>query len=198
MSDSLIPDNWKDTYPLGMTSQNPLELMLVVNLFKTLSPRDNVLEIGSLIGETLRCWMDNMESGSHVLSVDILMPQQEWTFPIQKRGHESEWRKWAEERKLHFDLIESNSTLPETVAKARDIMPNVDFLFIDGAHDYETVLSDWTNYSPLVRTGGMVLFHDLGKRTPDVRKVWSKISPGYKTREILLSDEEYGFGILWK
>lgn len=36
----------------------------------------------------------------------------------------------------------------------------VDLLFIDGDHAYGSVLTDWLLYHPLVRSGGVVAFHD--------------------------------------
>ena len=38
----------------------------------------------------------------------------------------------------------------------------IDLLFIDGDHQYASVLTDWLLYSPLVRPGGLVAFHDIG------------------------------------
>lgn len=35
-----------------------------------------------------------------------------------------------------------------------------DFLFIDGDHSYEGVRKDWEMYSPLVKKGGLICFHD--------------------------------------
>jgi len=36
----------------------------------------------------------------------------------------------------------------------------IDFLFIDGNHSYEQVLADYLMYSPLVKRGGIIAFHD--------------------------------------
>jgi len=36
----------------------------------------------------------------------------------------------------------------------------IDFLFIDGDHSIEGVQSDWNTFSPFVRSGGYVAFHD--------------------------------------
>jgi hypothetical protein len=38
----------------------------------------------------------------------------------------------------------------------------VDFLYIDGAHD-EVVFEDYKNYSPFVRSEGIIAFHDCGE-----------------------------------
>jgi predicted O-methyltransferase YrrM len=37
----------------------------------------------------------------------------------------------------------------------------VDLLFIDGDHRYSRVKKDFEMYAPLVRTGGVVLLHDI-------------------------------------
>jgi hypothetical protein len=36
----------------------------------------------------------------------------------------------------------------------------LDFVFIDGDHSEATTRSDWDQFSPLVRPGGRVAFHD--------------------------------------
>jgi len=36
----------------------------------------------------------------------------------------------------------------------------IDFLFIDGDHSEEGVMRDWREWSPFVKTGGRVAFHD--------------------------------------
>lgn len=52
---------------------------------------------------------------------------------------------------------------PATVHKAyQHLAGGVDLLFIDGDHQYASVLTDWLLYSPLVKPGGLVAFHDFG------------------------------------
>ncbi len=43
-------------------------------------------------------------------------------------------------------------------------MPPVDLLFIDAGHRYEEVLADHNTYAHLVRSGGVVAFHDAVRR----------------------------------
>ncbi len=38
----------------------------------------------------------------------------------------------------------------------------IDFLFIDGNHDYESVLQDYRDWSHLIKIGGYIAFHDVG------------------------------------
>lgn len=42
----------------------------------------------------------------------------------------------------------------------------VDVLFIDGDHTAEGVASDWQMYAPLVRQGGVTIFHDVANDSP--------------------------------
>lgn len=42
----------------------------------------------------------------------------------------------------------------------------IDFLFIDADHTYEGVSADWRNWSPFVRKGGLIAFHDYYVKTP--------------------------------
>ena len=56
---------------------------------------------------------------------------------------------------------------PATVHKAyQHLAGGVDLLFIDGDHQYASVLTDWLLYSPLVRPGGLVAFHDVALTVP--------------------------------
>ncbi|MBN2964459.1 class I SAM-dependent methyltransferase [Sulfurospirillum sp. T05] len=38
----------------------------------------------------------------------------------------------------------------------------IDMLFIDGDHSYEGVKRDWDLYSPMLKSGSVVIFHDVG------------------------------------
>ena len=44
---------------------------------------------------------------------------------------------------------------------APDFKEPIDLLFIDGNHDYEAVLQDYEQWSPLIKTGGVIAFHDV-------------------------------------
>ena len=57
---------------------------------------------------------------------------------------------------------------------------DVDFLFIDGNHSYESVLCDFLLYYPLVKTGGIIGFHDtkLSESNIGVPKLISEIRDG--------------------
>ncbi len=52
-----------------------------------------------------------------------------------------------------------------TEAVYRMFPDGIDALFIDGDHAYKAVLQDWLLYSPLVRPGGIIAFHDVELET---------------------------------
>lgn len=70
------------------------------------------------------------------------------------------------------------------------IMPGFDMAFVDGLHEYEQILKDISNVRRLVKTGGLLLFHDF--RLPQVSRalVVSKIN----TTSIMTTA---GIGVAW-
>ncbi len=68
----------------------------------------------------------------------------------------------------------------------------IDLLHIDADHSYEGVKGDFENWSPWVRPGGCVLFHDT-EAFPGVRRLFDEL-PGRK-KEI---KEHYGLGCWFK
>lgn len=79
----------------------------------------------------------------------------------------------------------------------------LDFLFIDGDHTYEGVKKDFEMYGRLVRTGGIIAFHDVCLHPPEtgceVNKFWREIKDGYKHIEIVKDRKQgwAGIGVLY-
>ena len=70
----------------------------------------------------------------------------------------------------------------------------IDLLFIDGDHTYEGVRADFEMYSPLVRAGGLVGFHDTLPHTKaqhcHVDQFWNEIKLVYPHREYTVPGED--------
>lgn len=103
-----------------------------------------------------------------------------------------------------FTFIQGDSTNQSTIDKVKGVVSEVDFIFIDGCHDYEAVKKDFYNYSPLVKSGGIVAFHDtLGiEYAPNepayVYKLWKEIKNNYKYIEFVNEPLDWGgIGVLW-
>ena len=64
----------------------------------------------------------------------------------------------------------------------------IDFMFIDGDHSYEGIKTDWTLWSPLVKTGGIVALHD--SHSYEGRNLGHVGAQQY-TQEVILQDERF-------
>jgi hypothetical protein len=60
----------------------------------------------------------------------------------------------------------------------------IDVLFIDGDHTYEGVKDDWDNFSPFIKPGGVVYFHDCDATSPGVVQLFEEIGKGWKNKTL--------------
>jgi len=61
----------------------------------------------------------------------------------------------------NYRFVFGDSHSESTRKLIESLIPEVDFLFIDGDHSYEGVKKDFEMYSPLVKSGGLIAFHDI-------------------------------------
>lgn len=121
-------------------------------------PHRRVLEIGSLYGGTLWYW-SHLPAIETLIAVDL---PSDWA-PVRDgvRGARRRWPAWLAPR-VEFHDLQADSQHLDTVTAVRELLDGelVDVAFIDGDHSYEGVRADWLAWSPLVRPGGIVAFHD--------------------------------------
>jgi predicted O-methyltransferase YrrM len=172
------------------------ELAHVADDVRTLKPR-TVVEIGTAGGGTLYLWTRLAQPDALIVSVDL---------PGGKFGggysrlRTPLYRRFARERQtLH--LIRGSSHEGATFAMVKGLLAGapVDLLFIDGDHTYEGVKEDWEMYSPLVRAGGLVIFHDIARNYGEtqVKRHWDAIKDRYPHREYMTAPNgNYGLGVL--
>jgi glycosyltransferase involved in cell wall biosynthesis len=182
-----------------MEYQTESEFNELLALYKSLPQRRRVLEIGSMMGDTLREWMKHGDLPMTLISVDKIVPSGDSRYRAQMQAHE-DWFKLAVEEAAKLVVIDDFSQSPDTIAKVRSALGGgaLDFLFIDGGHDYETVKADYQNYSPLVRPGGVIAFHDI-QGIADVNRFWNEIK---KTDEMagqeICHPNGWGIGVIQK
>lgn len=87
----------------------------------------------------------------------------------------------------HAKLIEGNSN---DAAVAAMVPKDVDLLFVDGGHDYDTVLGDLRLWAPKVGVGGYLLLHDyssweLHKGVVDAVAAWERRLKKWKFIELV-------------
>lgn len=177
------------------TSQNPAEFWELLVLYDLVKPK-TVLEIGTHEGGTLYWWVKYAAEHSSIASIDD-----------QGLISTGEANKWAPET-VTVNCLKGNSSSEEAIRFAKDL-GHIDWLFIDGGHSYEQVEEDWSNYSPLVKKGGIIIFHDILPHAPyegqpcEVDLLWNELKQqGFITDEIIKPHPEWeigpGIGVLYK
>lgn len=136
--------------------QVPLEFESALSFLKSQNIH-NFLEIGTDQGGTFYCWC-NLFDGLKI-SVDI---------PNGLFGSSVNPTIMNRRMKNRFDnvhFIHGDSTNPNIVNHVKNLLNGVklDFIFIDGDHTLEGVMSDFVLYNDLVRDGGWIGFHDIKK-----------------------------------
>lgn len=188
-----------------LNSQNLDEFIELLKEFQKLKV-NKFIEIGSLYGWTLQHFIHYSWEGSTAISIDLPVRQfvgpNDWRVQKQEFNYKNVWPEWAKEKKCKLYLIPSISYAEETFKQVKTILKEdlIDFIFIDGDHRYDAIKQDFEMYEPLVRSGGTIAFHDIGKNEEGGgNKFWNEIKTNYKHKEILLDqNNEKGIGILYK
>lgn len=144
--DSIYCDGW---------AQDKKELWGIVSHLEKIQPK-TVLEIGTQGGQSLLVWDVVVGQGGQLYGIDL-----------------SDCTRGSIYNNP-LTMILGRSESPEIIAQVKNLVGEVDFLYIDGEHIGENPRLDWENYRPLVRKGGIVGFHDL--HMIDVARVWETIS----------------------
>lgn len=173
--------------------QGRREIKSLLESVVRLKPRV-LLEIGTYHGGTLFLFAAVADSSARILSLDLYQ-HAHWRFPIYKsfpRGKQS------------IELMAGNSHNPKTLKEVLRILgqDKLDFLFIDADHSYHGVRQDFQMYSPLVREGGIVAFHDIVPSPVytgcEVYKFWDEVKHEFLHEEIIESRSQIfgGMGVL--
>lgn len=187
-----------------LDSQNLEEFTELLQEYVKLKPT-SFIEIGSMYGWSLQHFIHYSEEGSTGIAIDLpvrhFVGPHDWRVEKQESNYKNVWPKWAKERKCKLYLLPCSSYDSETPIKVNEILKDkkVDFLFIDGDHRYQAIKEDYKLYSPFVRKGGMIAFHDIGeKEEGGGRTFWNEIKDKYKNKEILKDPNKgKGIGILY-
>ncbi len=134
---------------------------------KAINPK-RILEIGFRYGGTAKMWQHMLPPQGLVVSVDV--------------GSAVASDRVDLSGQPEIKLVLGNSHDVEIIAKVKQYAL-FDAIFIDGDHSYEGVKADYENYVPMVRSGGIVAFHDHGHGP--ILKFWNELQvPG----KIVLQD----------
>lgn len=94
--------------------------------------------------------------------------------------------------------IKGDSHDKAVIEKLRNVLDGrrVDILFIDGDHSYEGMLADYNDYSPFVRSGGIIAVHDT-YYLEAVGRAWRDL-PAENKVEHEYNQSSLGIGIVYK
>lgn len=167
MIDGFIPDGVLE-HELSFIEQRSSEVQALFSILSNQHQRKTALEIGLGRG------------GFHMLLRDLF----DYVISIE---HDS---RHIMHLLSHFALDENSificgssqdkATVSQVQAQVQRIDKGVDFLFIDGDHEYEGVKSDYQNYAPLMNPGGIIVFHDAANPSwTGVSKFIGKLTSGH-------------------
>jgi predicted O-methyltransferase YrrM len=175
--------------------QKVTELSPLISLLKRRKLR-TIVEIGTEKGGTLYAWCRVAEPDAIIVSIDLpggpfgggcsLKEMKSFLTYRRKNQRIYCFRKDSQKKSTRDELI--------TKLKGRKI----DFLFIDGDHRYTEVKKDWKLYAPLVKSNGLIVFHDIlfHPKLPKckVDRLWNEIKRQYRNREFIDRYDDRGWG----
>ena len=173
--------------------QNPREIRTLLSIIKQARPK-SLLEIGTASGGTLFLLTRVAAPDAKLVSVDLPDGPGGGGYPLWKIPLFQEF-PLPDQR---LELIRNDSHDPAVLARVAEHVgeDRLDFLLIDGDHSYEGVKSDFEMYGPLVKSPGMIAFHDIDY-VPDVRRLWDEVKVGRRFQEIHADyGQRFGFGVL--
>lgn len=125
-----------------------------VRAFRSLRGAKCYLEIGTYDKGNLAYVAGMLDDSALIIDVDV-------------EEHEEQAEKLRRELKPHqtYHQVVGNSCSPETADRVRALIKSriegADVVFIDANHTAEAVIADYALYAPLVREGGLIMFHDV-------------------------------------
>jgi cephalosporin hydroxylase len=179
----------------------------------------NILEIGTKYGGTFYIWnklnpgpginisIDMNDGGQHGGISELDMDKRDLWFQerfdnayfIRGDSHNEHIQFHCRYRLHRNRENQNNGVWDRSVFDERDI----DFLFIDGDHTLKGVKRDYDMYSPFVRPGGIIVFHDIvisdhhHSRNVHVGEFWNEIKHKYTHLEFVEPGNNWGgIGIL--
>ena len=168
------------------------ELAPLVRMLRRRTLR-NVVEIGTFKGGTMWLWCQIANDDANIFSIDLKAKSK-----ADNRISSYLYGLAVEHQKVSLVRGDSGDIQTKDQLVKKLGASKIDFLFIDGDHSYRAVKRDFELYSPLVRRGGIVAFHDIlyHPKFPEtqVDKYWHELRGKYKFREFIDLEDERGWG----
>lgn len=153
----------------GWTSED--ELRWLAEQAQSLPRTSRIVEIGVFKGRSARAILDSLPYESTLYGVDRHEPYSDEG--VRDFLGEHSWDQVSEEMKHNLaDKILSREFVYFRESSARAALRfhdhTIDMIFIDGDHNYRSVLNDITAWERAVKPGGLICGHDYNVH-PDVK-----------------------------
>jgi predicted O-methyltransferase YrrM len=152
-----------------------------------------VIEIGTAHGGTLFLLSRVAAPDATIISVDL--PGGPWGGGYS-HGRVPFYRAFRRaSQKLHF--VRADSHQIGSLERVRELLPDgqCDLCLIDGDHSYQGAKQDFAMYGGLVRSAGLVAFHDIVKHASHygvgVDRLWAELKLAHRHVELV---EDWGQG----
>ncbi len=176
------------------------EIKDLVQTVATIKPKI-VVEIGTNMGGSLFCFTKVSLPNALIISIDLPEGLGGGGYPLHRGDFYHSFA--SQEQKMFLYRLDSHKTL--TLEKLKQTLngEKIDFLFLDGDHAYEGIKQDFEWYTPLVRSGGIIAFHDIKPTLPNnwiqVGRFWNEIKQDYVHKEIISDEVSWGgIGVLYQ
>ena len=156
----------RDEYPVYAERR-----LTVCDIINKLCPQNSVgTEIGVLFGEMSAAILDNCSVYQMYMVDPYIGGYQD--FRDSNDGTQEEMdERYALVRQKFKSEYPTRSTLIRKKSEAAHLyVPDLDFVYIDGAHTYQDIWKDLALWAPKVKKGGVVIGDDWNKYYPDVSK----------------------------
>lgn len=127
-------------------------------LYKLSVNRNSIVEIGSYLGASACCFAAAPQpAGKTVYCIDT------WTNDAMTEGRRDTWQIFRENTKRYSStIVPLRGWSTDMAQHLCRYTQKIDLLFIDGAHDYNSVKADWESYKVFLEIGSVIVFHDTG------------------------------------
>jgi predicted O-methyltransferase YrrM len=182
--------------------QNMLELLGLVSVLRA-RQLERVCEIGTFKGGTLYIWCQLAAPNAQIISIDL--PGGQFGGGYHERSLPF-FQSFCRPGQTLQCLRGSSHGAPMRAQFQKVLgQSRLDFLFVDGDHSYLGVKQDFEFYSPFVKPGGLIAFHDIVPREKqpeiEVHRFWNEIKTQYRHDEFIETAPErrrIGVGLIYK
>jgi predicted O-methyltransferase YrrM len=137
------------------------EKIAIYNTIKKFKKKIVAAEIGSYLGASACFICSALKSNDKLICIDT------WGNDAMQYGNDID----GEKRDTYTEFTNNTSNFngsiiklrgwsTDVIGQVRTITDTLDFLFIDGDHNYDGVKKDWDLYSPFLKKGSVIAFHD--------------------------------------